>query len=71
MLGCFSTIGIGIGIVKGFSKYWYWVLLEASQCIGFGIGTVKGLSKYWYWVLLRTYHKIGVKKVVLLMSAIQ
>ena len=60
MLGCFSTIGIGI--VKGFSKYWYWVLLEASQCIGFGIGTVKGLSKYWYWywVLLRHFQNIGI-----------
>ena len=40
ILGCFRTIGIGIGIVKGFSKYWYWywVLLRAFQSIGIGIG---------------------------------
>ena len=38
ILGCFRTIGIGI--VKGFSKYWYWywVLLRAFQSIGIGIG---------------------------------
>ena len=40
ILGCFATIGIGIGIVRGFSKYWYWysVLLRAFQSIGIGIG---------------------------------
>ena len=42
ILGCFRTIGIGIGIgiVKGFSKYWYWywVLLRAFLSIGIGIG---------------------------------
>ena len=38
ILGCFRTIGIGIGIVKGFLKYWYWVLARAFQSIGIGIG---------------------------------
>ena len=28
------NIAIGIGIVKGLSKYWYWVLLRAFQSIG-------------------------------------
>ena len=37
-LGCFRNIGIGISIVKGFSKYWYRVLLRAFQSIGNGIG---------------------------------
>ena len=31
ILGCFRNLGIGIGIVRGFSKYcWYWVLLRPS-----------------------------------------
>ena len=36
ILGCFRNIAIGIGIVKGLSKYWYWywVLLRAFQSIG-------------------------------------
>ena len=40
ILGCFRNIAIGIGIVKGLSKYWYWywVLLRAFQSIGIGIG---------------------------------
>ena len=42
-------IGMGIGIVESFSKYWYWVL-----------GIVKGLSKYWYWVLLMPFQNIGI-----------
>ena len=63
ILGCFSTIGIGIGIgiVKGFSKYWYWYweLLRAFQSIGIGYcqGLIGNIG-YWYWgkkvVLLRT-----------------
>ena len=46
-----------IGIVNGFSKYWYWfwVLLRAIQ----SIGIIKTLHDYWYWVLLSAIESIG------------
>ena len=34
-----------LGIVKGLSKYWYWVLLRPFMNIGIGIGYCKGFFK--------------------------
>ena len=37
LLRTFQNIGTVLGIVKGHSKYWYWVLLRPFINIGFGI----------------------------------